>query len=257
MKANVRNGNSLPGHERQPSTARPTTPGSLTVYAVTTDEYGGTTRSSRRAPTPWRASDMSRLASLLPKVLVFARQPGDRLRGGQRGRGRAPGPVARLVGRCRAGVHARRRGHARRPGTRGRLRRAAERRSRSRSPHSSPRTSTPPRRPSSGRATPPVAPPQGQGSHGLPAGQPDHPVRRRPVPGLQLHAGVGCDARPPRVRHRDRRLRAPHPPGRPGRRARASTTSRRRCGAATASRRPPASCARRRSRTCWPRATAR
>ena len=55
---------------------------------------------------------------------------------------------------------------------------------------------------------------------GLPAHPADHPVRRRPVPGLELHADLGRDARAPRVRDRDLRLDAPHAAGRPGRRHR-------------------------------------
>ena len=55
---------------------------------------------------------------------------------------------------------------------------------------------------------------------GLPAHPADLPVRRRPVPGLELHADLGRDDRAAGVRDRDLRLDAAHAAGRPGRRHR-------------------------------------
>ena len=194
---------------------------------------------------------MSKVVAFLPRVVLFGVMVVVGLHRQLGRRAGAPGPVA-AVGRdrgtrLRAG---RRAGHARWVARARRVQRRAvglargPRVPRAGRPHR--RRRQRPRRRAGGLQEP----------VGLPAHPADLAVRRRPVPGRELHADLGRDAGAAR-------RSGSSPPARRSARSRTtrtaaptSTTSTRPCGAATASRCRPGSCGPSSSRTCSRRATA-
>ena len=187
----------------------------MTAFMKTTDKYGGTGRVP--VPTPSRraaddGADRRDQGRRLPAQARAVRRHGRRrLHRQLGGRARAPGPVAAVVGHRRPRLRARRRaGHPGRLAGARRVRRPAVGLA---GGPAEPR----PRRPLGRRRQRPRRRARRlQEPVGLPARAADLAVRRRAVPGLQLHADVGRDDRAPGVRDRDLRLDAAHAAGRPG-----------------------------------------
>ena len=228
----------------------------MTALMKTTDKYGRDRQGVRAVQLPaglLTMADADEQGRRLPAQARAVRRHGRRrLHRQLGGRARAPGPLAAVVGdRCPRLRPGRRAGHPGRLAGARRVRRAAvglaggPAQPRARRPHGR-RRQRPRRR--ARRLQEPV---------GLPARAADLAVRRRAVPGLQLHADVGRDDRAPRVRDRDLRLDAAHAAGRPGGRHR---PQRPQPGPVARVRRHaarPGSSGRTSSRTCSRRATAR
>ena len=182
------------------------------VTSTTTDNYGGTTKSARTYTHGQSADDEPRRRVPAQGSRCSGVDGRRRVRHQLGRHARAPGHHPAVHGDRRARVPAcRRTRHPGRERGAGRLRRPAVRLARAPpEPRAGrPRGSSrqPARRRGAGELPQPVR---------LPAHPAHHAVRRRAVPGVQLHAHVRRDARPPDIRDRHQRLQAPHAAGRPG-----------------------------------------
>ena len=222
--------------------------GRLTVYAVTTDRYGGTTKSPADVHHACRARHEPPLMSILPKLARIRRERWSwaassptsswpRRRTAPRVSSAGAAPEYLLAG-------------ADTPVGPGSGRRRS---TRSRTPSD--------RRPSRSRRSPPDGPQRGRGRAARrrrddgqatepavfvdPSGFPRiHPITQfdgGPFQGSNCTLASGFDARPARATASSPTAPCCAPSRTTRTAARASTTSPRRCGAATASRRPPAS----------------